>query len=346
MRDEILFFSFCSMVIKSSRSDCALVSSDSIVLTPNSQYRVFIPEMSSAPIDLNRVRELFSHPKRLKAADFIQREIATRMLERLQLVRLEPKQVLDAGCGRGADLSALQINYPQAQLIGIDAALDALQRGTPVIGSKSLKQKIFCLPAWLSLIKNNVNANFVSGDFSHLPLLDQSVDLVWSNLALHWHPDPDQVFKEWRRVLTVNGLLMFSCFGPDSLKEIRHAFGDTNQTPHTLPFVDMHDFGDMLIHAGFATPVMDMEIITLTYPTVAQLIAEVRSLGGNPLQTRSRGLMGKAAWQKMCENLEQSRGEDGRIPLTLEVIYGHAFKPVAKQNKPEVSIIKFDKIKK
>jgi len=303
--------------------------------------------MPSAPIDLNRVRELFNQPKRLKAADFIHREIATRMLERLRLVRLDPKQVLDAGCGRGADLNVLQTNYPQAQLIGIDASNVALPFNTSTLAGKSLK-KIFssCLPAWLSSIKKNTNAILVSGDFSHLPLPNQSIDLVWSNLALHWHPEPDQVFEEWRRVLTVNGLLMFSCFGPDSLKEIRHAFGGTNQAPRTLPFVDMHDFGDMLIHAGFATPVMDMEIITLTYPTVSQLIAEVRSLGGNPLQTRSRGLMGKAAWQKMCDKLEQSRTEDGRIPLTLEVIYGHAFAPVAKQNKPEVSIIKFDKLKK
>ena len=208
--------------------------------------------------------------------------------------------------------------------------------------TKSLQQK---LSSWLSL-KKNANTNLINGDFCHIPLADQTTDLVWSNLALHWHPEPDQVFKEWRRVLKVEGLLMFSCFGPDSLKEIRHAFNGTDQTPHTLPFVDMHDFGDMLIHAGFATPVMDMEIITLTYATVAQLLAEVRSLGGNPLQTRSHGLMGKAAWQTMCHNLEQSRREDGRIPLTLEVIYGHAFKPIARQNKPEVSVIKFNKLKK
>jgi malonyl-CoA O-methyltransferase len=176
-------------------------------------------------------------------------------------------------------------------------------------------------------------------------MADQSVDLVWSNLALHWHPEPDQVFKEWRRILNVDGLLMFSCFGPDTLKEIRHAFDGNDQTPHTHPFIDMHDYGDMLIHAGFATPVMDMEIITLTYETVPRLLAEVRSLGGNPLQTRSKGLMGKVAWQTMCNKLEQSRREDGRIPLTLEIIYGHAFKPVAKQNKPGISVIQFDKLK-
>jgi len=299
--------------------------------------------MPSAPIDLNRVRQLFSQPEKLKAGDFIYREIATRMLERLQLVRLDPKHALDAGCGRGVDLHALQTHYPKAQLIGIDASHELLQLPAQTTATKSLQQK---LSFWWSSITTNVNANLINGDFCRLPLADQSVDLVWSNLALHWHPEPDQVFKEWRRVLNVDGLLMFSCFGPDSLKEIRHAFEGSGQSPHTLPFVDMHDFGDMLINAGFATPVMDMEIITLTYATIEQLLAEVRSLGGNPLQTRSKGLMGKMRWQRMCNKLEQSRTEDGRIPLTLEVIYGHAFKPVARQNKSDVSIIKFDKLKK
>ena len=139
---------------------------------------------------------------------------------------------------------------------------------------------------------------------------------------------------------------MFSCFGPDSLKEVRHAFDAADQAPHTLPFVDMHDFGDMLVNAGFATPVMDMEVITLTYTTVGQLMKEVRALGGNPLQTRNKGLIGRAAWQRACEKLEQMRNEEGRIPLTLEIIYGHAFKPEAKRKNPGESIIKFDILKK
>lgn len=295
--------------------------------------------MQSAPIDLNRVRQLFSQPKKRNADDFIQREIASRMLERLELIRLDPKHILDAGCGRGADLTALQKKYSAAHIIGIDVAQPLLQQALTTTSRHWFS-------SWLSKKNNAVNDHFINGDFGCLPLPDLSVDLVWSNLALHWHPEPDQVFNEWRRVLRTNGLLMFSCFGPDSLKELRHAFAGLDQTPHTLPFIDMHDFGDMLINAGFATPVMDMEIITLTYTSVEQLLAEVRSLGGNPLRTRRPGLMGKMAWKKMCAALDQQRTEDGRIPLTLEVIYGHAFKPVAKQNKPEVSIIKFDRLRK
>jgi malonyl-CoA O-methyltransferase len=288
-------------------------------------------------IDLNRVRRIFNQPEKLKAADFIYREIANRMAERLQLVRLNPHRILDAGCGRGADLSMLQTYYPQAHVIGLDMSYASLQQAYQE--PSSLFHKIF--------LKKKRNSNWLLSDFGQLPLQGQSVDLVWSNLALHWHPNPDQVFGEWRRILTRDGLLMFSCFGPDTLKEIRHAFAqDNHQTPHTLSFVDMHDLGDMLVQTGFAMPVMDMEMITLTYASVAELLAEVRSLGGNPLSTRSKGLMGKEAWQKMCHRLEQSRDADGRIPLTLEVIYGHAFKPAERKSEPGVSVIHFDKLKK
>lgn len=281
--------------------------------------------MQSAAIDLKRVRELFRHSEKLRASDFILREIATRMQERLNLIKLVPQRVLDAGCGRGTDLQALQTHYPQAQLIGIDAA--------QIANKKSLLRKLF-----------SRHKNFIHGDFGQLPLADQSVDFIWSNLALHWHPQPDRVFQEWRRTLSTNGLLMFSCFGPDSLKELRTAFAGIDQTPHTLPFVDMHDFGDMLLHAGFATPVMDMEMITLTYDSVTQLLGEVRALGGNPLSTRRTGCLGKHAWQTMCQQLEQLRNADGRIPLTLEIIYGHAFKPAPQHTSPGVSVIHFDKL--
>ena len=300
--------------------------------------------MQSAPIDLQRVRQLFSQPHRLKMADFIQREIAQRMFERLQLVRLTPRQVLDAGCGSGADLAMLHKNYPSAQVLGIDASPAFLQQARA--GQRAAQAFLQRLLASFMPSAAAPHADLLCADFSQLPLGAQSTDLVWSNLALHWHPEPDRVFKEWLRVLRVDGLLMFSCFGPDSLKEIRQAFDGADQSPHTLPFVDMHDFGDMLVNAGFATPVMDMEVVTLTYTSVRQLLDEVRALGGNPLQTRRRGLMGRQAWRRFCDYLERSRGPDGRISLTLEIIYGHAFRPEPRRTQSGESIIKFDKLTK
>ena len=168
--------------------------------------------------------------------------------------------------------------------------------------------------------------------------------LHWSATALHWHPQPHAVIREWARVLRTDGLLMFCCFGPDSLRELREAFavaGDVD-AGHVLPFVDLHDYGDMLVAAGFATPVMDMEKLTITYSTTDKLLADVRALGGNPLLNRGKGLYGRGVWQRMIDALMITRGLDGKLPLTIEVIYGHAFKPQARRTAAGESIIRFD----
>lgn len=290
----------------------------------------------SAPIDLARVRRLFSDPARVAESGFLRREIAGRMHERLALVKLAPERVLDAGCGAGEDLSLLQKSYPAAHIVGVDASPAMLAAGkTPSAGMRPLNQLLS------RLMPAKAGVDLVSGDFGNLPLGANSVDLVWSNLALHWHPQPDKVFAEWRRVLKVDGLLMFSNFGPDTLKELRAAFAAMDETPHVLPFVDMHDFGDQLVEAGFTTPVMDMEQITVTYDTVEALLADVRALGGNPLATRRRALVGRAAWQRMVAALEAQRRADGKLALTFEVIYGHAFRPVPKKTAAGEAIVRF-----
>jgi malonyl-CoA O-methyltransferase len=290
----------------------------------------------SAPIDQQRVRALFAEPDRVAAADFLRREIAERMHERLSLVKIVPQRVLDAGCGGGADLATLQKSYPAAQIIGLDAAPGMLAGAkAPAPAMRSLNQMLS------RLMPARAGVDLVCGDFGTLPFGPNSLDLVWSNLALHWHPQPDRVFAEWRRTLRVDGLLMFSNFGPDTFKELRAAFAALDETPHTLPFVDMHDFGDQLVEAGFSTPVMDAERITVTYSTVAALLADVRAIGGNPLATRRRGLIGRAAWARMVDALEAGRGADGKIGLTFEVIYGHAFRPVPKTTAAGESIVRF-----
>jgi malonyl-CoA O-methyltransferase len=290
----------------------------------------------SAPVDLARVRQLFAEPQRVAESNFLRREIAARMHERLALVKIAPERVLDAGCGTGEDLGLLQKTYPAAQIVGIDAspAMLAAAKG-PVQGLRPLNQLLS------RLMPAKAGVDLLSGDFGNLPLGPNSVDLVWSNLALHWHPQPDKVFAEWRRALRVEGLLMFSNFGPDTLKELRTAFAAMDETPHALPFVDMHDFGDQLVDAGFSTPVMDMEQITVTYDTAEALLADVRSLGGNPLATRRRGLVGRAAWQRMLDALERQRRPDGKLGLTFEVIYGHAFRPVSRTTAAGEAIVRF-----
>jgi malonyl-CoA O-methyltransferase len=295
------------------------------------------PPKLSAPIDLDHVRALFRRPERIAPSDFLRREIAQRMHERLQLVKLAPLRVLDAGCGAGADLPMLQKDYPAAQVLALDASEPMLQaarsQAAPQSGINQLMRKL--LPS-----KSGIDA--ICGDFADLPLGRNTVDLVWSNLAMHWHPQPDRVFAEWHRVLRVNGLLMFSCFGPDTFQELRAAFAEVDLAPHALPFVDMHDFGDQLVEAGFSTPVMDMEKITVTYEQPEKLLADVRALGGNPLGTRRKGLMGRAAHARLLAGLESRRRADGRIGLTFEVIYGHAFRPAPRVTKDGEAIIRFD----
>ncbi|PWF47879.1 methyltransferase domain-containing protein [Massilia glaciei] len=294
------------------------------------------PSKLSAPIELARVRRLFSRPHKIDPSNFLRREIAGRMHERLGVVKIMPRRVLDAGCGAGADLALLQKDFPAAQIIGLDAApamVEAAQ--APASALRSLNQMLS------KLLPSKAGIDLLCGDFGELPLARDSIDLVWSNLALHWHPQPDRVFAEWRRVLRTDGLLMFSNFGPDSLREVRTAFGALDAAPHALPFVDMHDFGDQLVEAGFSTPVMDMEVITVTYDTLPALLADVRALGGQPLATRRRGLVGRAAWQRVLDAFERQRRPDGKLGLTFEVIYGHAFRPAPRVTAGGEAIVRF-----
>jgi malonyl-CoA O-methyltransferase len=294
------------------------------------------PSTLSAPIELAQVRSLFSRPQQIAQSDFLRREIAARMHERLGVVKIAPHRVLDAGCGAGADLGLLQKDFPAAQIIGLDAApamVEAAQ--APASTLRTLNQMLS------KLLPAKAGIDLLCGDFGALPLAANSIDLVWSNLALHWHPQPDRVFAEWRRVLRTEGLLMFSNFGPDSLREIRSAFAALDSHAHALPFVDMHDFGDQLVEAGFSTPVMDMEVITVTYDTVPALLADVRALGGNPLATRRRGLIGRDGWQRVLDAFERGRRPDGKLALTFEVIYGHAFRPAPRVNERGEAIIRF-----
>jgi len=290
----------------------------------------------SAPIDLARVRDLFARPERIAPSDFLRREIAERMHERLSLVKIVPKQVLDAGCGTGADLALLQKTYPAAQILGIDGA-GAMARAAraPVSTGRSLNQLL------TRLMPAKAGVDVLCGDYGNLPFGPNSLDLLWSNLSLHWHPLPDRVFAEWRRVLRVEGLLMFSCFGPDTFTEVRSAFAVLDAHPHTLPFVDMHDFGDQLVEVGFSTPVMDMERITVTYDTPQALLLDVQALGGNPLESRRRGLIGRTAWRRVLDAFEAQRRPDGKLGLTFEVIYGHAFRPAPRTTASGESIVRF-----
>ena len=271
------------------------------------------------------------------AAAALQREVGARMASRLEYVRVAPALVLDAGCGTGEAVGELSIRYPGARVVALDLALPMVAAARErARHGRSLMRRL--LPAALS---GAARAPwFVCGDVNALPLRGVAFDLVWSNLALQWVNDAPRAFAELRRVLAPGGLLMFSTFGPDTLKELRAAFADGYA--HTQRFIDMHDLGDMLVGYGFADPVMDMEVITLTYDDLDAMFAELRAAGSAcAMKARHHGLTGRQAWAEARAAYERMR-RDGKLPATFEVVYGHAWKTEAKQTADGRAIVRFD----
>jgi malonyl-CoA O-methyltransferase len=249
-------------------------------------------------------------------AAVLQNEICRRMLARLEYIKIEPALILDAGCGTGNALPALLGRYPRARAVALDIALAM---------TRSARAR---LPWWKRLLPGSAGRlAVVCGDIERLPLAAGAAGLAWSNLALQWMVEPRRAFGEMHRVLAPGGLLMFSTFGPDTLKELRASFQGVDAHTHVHRFIDMHDLGDMLVAGGFADPVMDMEVLTLTYAGVGKLMHDLKAIGArNTTRGRRAGLAGRALLEAVGRNYEAFR-RDGRLPATFEVVYGHAWKP-------------------
>jgi len=276
----------------------------------NSEYESYRPEAR------RRVRRAFARADVAAADGFVvSREASRRMASRLDLVRLEPARVLDAGCGSGPDLAMLRGRYPKAQIIGVDITLGLVRaaRRRRTLGER-MKAKLGA-PA----------SRLACADFARLPFAAGTFAMVWSNLSLAWQADLPEVFAELARVMEPGGLLMFSNYGPDTLKELRRACGSEERGPRVSQFTDMHDVGDMLTRCGFAEPVMDMDVLTLTYADIAALIRDLRSTGQTYAGERASGLLSRGAWQRALTAYEAMR-RDGRVPATVELVFGHAWK--------------------
>lgn len=242
----------------------------------------------------------------------LQHEIGRRMLERLDLMRVRPSVILDAGAGTGIHSKALAQRY-QCRVAALDIAhamlLVARQRSS--FSSKWFTRR----------------QTFVCGDMESLPLRTGSVDMIFSNLGLQWCNDLDRALSEFCRVLKPGGLLMFSTFGPDTLTELRASWNKVDQHNHVNAFIDMHDIGDALVRARFANPVMDVERHTLTYPELGTLLHDLKSIGAhNVTAGRPHGLTGKGRLRQLTAAYENYR-TDGVLPASYEVIYGHAWTP-------------------
>jgi malonyl-CoA O-methyltransferase len=279
-------------------------------------------------IDKREVRRAFNRAAPgYDAAAVVQHEVCRRMLERLDYVRLQPQRLLDAGCGTGWGTRQLVQRYPAAQVYSLDIAEGMLEAGRDRSG-------------WWRKLFTGKRDFPVCADIEQLPVCANSMDMIWSNLALQWCNDLPATFQELHRALKQDGLLMFSTFGPDTLKELRSAFDGVDGHSHVNRFTDMHDLGDMLMHSGFTEPVMEMEVITLTYADVKAVMRDLRGIGAhNSLAGRAQGMMGKAAWQRVLRNYENQRRE-GKLPATFEIVYGHAWKPQPRVTDDGRSVIR------
>jgi len=247
------------------------------------------------------------------AAAVLQHEMGRRMIERLDYIRIEPRVILDIGCGTGLTTEALMRRYPKARVFALDFALPMLERTRR---RRHWLRRPRCLCA----------------DLDHLPLADQSVDLVFSNASLQWSNQPAQAFADIARILRPGGLLMFTSFGPDTLRELRAAWAAVDGEEHVHGFIDMHDYGDMLMAAGLADPVMDAERMTLTYADAMQLMREIKLIGaGNASVQRGNGLVGRQRIAAVCDAYEQFRTAAGVLPVSYEVVHGHAWGGVQRQ---------------
>jgi malonyl-CoA O-methyltransferase len=258
------------------------------------------------------------------AAPWLHGEVARRMAERLPIIRQPPQRWLDWWAHIGAGAGAVRAAYPHAQRTAVEPD-DALR-------ARSLTQ----LPPWWSRRRWGPQAEAV---LRQGEVAAASADMLWANMMLHACADIAGMFAQWHRVLAADGFVMFSSFGPATLAELRQLYEQQGWGPAFYPFADMHDLGDLLVHAGFADPVMDQEQLTLTWSSPHAALQELRGLGSNLHAARHAGVRTRRWRECLLEQLERRRDADGRIALSFEIVYGHAIRPRARARVAPVSTV-------
>ena len=252
-------------------------------------------------------------------APWLHQEVARRMAERLGPIKLQPQRLVDWWSFSGAGAGELTAAYPKSQRLEVEPTHELLDRS----------QQIHVKP-WWSLRRNAADRATVMLDSAFEASLHEPTQLVWANMMLHAVADPPALLSRWQSALSADGFVMFSCLGPDTLRELSALYRRLGWPAPTMNFVDMHDLGDMLVRAGFADPVMDQETLKLSWADAPALLAELKTLGGNTSPDRIAGLR-TPRWKARLEaELAHLQGPDGRLYLSFEVAYGHAFKAVPK----------------
>jgi malonyl-CoA O-methyltransferase len=272
-------------------------------------------------ISKHKVRRAFDRAANsYDAAAVLQKEVCRRLLDKLDYIRLSPQLVLDAGVGTGEAVAPLMRRYKKSRLVALDLSEHMLSKAL-AHGGLLRKPELVC------------------ADIEQLPFAANSFDLVFSSLVLQWCNDLSATMRELLRVLRPGGLLMFSTFGPNTLQELRACWQQIDDAVHVNQFTDMHDVGDELLRSGFADPVMEAEVITVNYEAVDVLMADLRAIGANATAEGGRtGLTTPAVVSRIRQAYEHYR-QDGLLPATYEVVYGHAWKLDAdRQRTGEVQV--------
>ncbi|MCW8409693.1 malonyl-ACP O-methyltransferase BioC [Legionella sp. PATHC035] len=258
------------------------------------------------------------HASEYELAAKVQQEIGVRLLERLQYLNIKPQRILDLGCGPGFFTYELTKIYPKAQIVGLDLAQFMLIQA---------QKKQGWLRKW----------PLVAADMQNMPFVTGAFDLIFANQVIHWGSALTPVFRELNRVMKANGCLMFTTLGPDTFKELKQAWTGVNHYAHVNEFADMHDVGDCLMAEHFLEPVMDMELLSVHYETLPKLLQALKAQGVKNINPRrNQGLTGKTAWRHFEQNYAALQTDNGKYPLTYEVVYGHAWK--GEQRKTELGI--------
>jgi malonyl-CoA O-methyltransferase len=274
-------------------------------------------------LNKQRIRTDFSNAAdTYDAAAVVQQEICQRALERLQMIKLQPQTILDIGSGTGKSVRGLQTRFPESQVIASDIAMPMLLHTQQT----QTVQTVCC-------------------DAEQLSIADKSVDLIFSTSTFQWCENLNQVFMECSRVLKDDGVLVFTTFGPDTLRELRQSWAQVDEQKHVHGFIDMHHIGDLLLANYYADPVVDMELITLEYPTARQLLRDLKETGsrgkfatGHAVDDAAgdssfaAGLMGKNKFRQFESAYEGYRQDNGLLPASYEVIYGYARKAPHNKN--------------
>ena len=261
----------------------------------------------------------------LSHGSWLHEEIGLRMQERLQWMRMTPKSWLDWSPLNGGlqNHQRVRDRYPQARVYVHEARAE--QRAQALQNLRG--------PWWQRFTGRDL---LQTGDAPA-----GQMDMVWANMALHLSADPQALLRQWQQALAVDGFVMFSCLGPDTLRELAEVYRAQGWPAPSHAFTDMHDWGDMLVQSGFAEPVMDMERLTLTYETPELLLQDLRRMGRNLHRLRFSGLRGRSWLAQLHQALwALARPQDqGRLALTVEVIYGHALKAAPRAAVAETSTV-------